>query len=283
MEISETGHPEYQYLDILRRLTEQTTSKSDPQGVGSVALFDQHMRFDLSDGTIPLLTTKKIKYEYVVHELLWFLRGDTDISYLQDHGVPIWDRWATKEVAESVGLKAGEIGPLYGYQWRRWQASDGREIDQITRLVQGLKENPDGRRHMVTSFNPGDLDKAFLAPCHGIFKCFVMDGVLSLSMYQRSGDFLIGIPYNVASYSTLLRMLAQVTGLRPGVFSHTIVDCHLYLNHFDAAYEQLERTPRPFPKLKLNPEIDNIFDFTIEDFELVDYEHDSFIKAPVAL
>ncbi len=272
-----------QYLDLLKDVLENGKGKSDPQGVGSIAVCGRTMRFDLSNGEIPLMTTKKVSFKFIAYELLWFLRGETNIQFLKDHGVTIWDEWATPEVCKQMNLPVGDVGRIYGAQWRHWKTTDGKEIDQITNLIEGLKQHPDWRRHMVTAWNPEDVDKVFVAPCHGIFKCFVADGEISLHLFQRSADIFLGVPYNIASYSLLLLMIAQVTGLKPKEFVHTMSDLHLYNNHFEQAREQLKRVPKKLPKIKLNPNIKNIFDFKYEDFTITDYDADPNIKAEVAI
>ena len=272
-----------QYLDLLKDVLENGKGKSDPQGVGSIAVCGRTMRFDLSNGEIPLMTTKKVSFKFIAYELLWFLRGETNIQFLKDHGVTIWDEWATPEVCKQMNLPVGDVGRIYGAQWRHWKTTDGKEIDQITNLIEGLKQHPDWRRHMVTAWNPEDVDKVFVAPCHGIFKCFVADGEISLHLFQRSADIFLGVPYNIASYSLFLLMIAQVTGLKPKEFVHTMSDLHLYNNHFEQAREQLKRVPKKLPKIKLNPNIKNIFDFKYEDFTITDYDADPNIKAEVAI
>ena len=272
-----------QYLDLLQDVLENGQGKSDPHGVGSIAVCGRTMRFDLSKGEFPMLTTKKLHFKSIAVELLWFLRGDTSIKFLKDNNVSIWDEWATKEVAGKFGLPEGDVGRIYGAQWRHWKKTDGGEIDQIKNLINGLKEHPDWRRHMVTAWNPEDVDKVFVAPCHGIFKCFAVNGELSLHLFQRSADVFLGVPYNIASYSLLLLMIAQVTGMKPKEFIHTMSDVHLYNNHFEQAREQLKREPKALPSLKINPEVKDIFDFKYEDFELVDYVADPNIKAEVAI
>ena len=272
-----------QYLDLLKDVLENGKGKSDPHGVGSIAVCGRTMRFDLSKGEFPMLTTKKLSFKFIAYELLWFLRGDTDVKYLHDHGVTIWDEWATPEICKKMNLPVGDVGRIYGAQWRHWRTTDGKEIDQIKNLIDGLKEHPDWRRHMVTAWNPEDVDKVFVAPCHGIFKCFAVDGELSLHLFQRSADVFLGVPYNIASYSLLLLMIAQVTGLKPKEFIHTMSDVHIYNNHFEQAREQLKREPKSLPKIKLNPDIKDIFDFKFEDFTLTDYNADPNIKAEVAI
>ena len=275
-------HPEEQYLDLLRDVLENGQGKSDPHGVGSIAVCGRMSRYNLEDG-FPLLTTKKLSFKFIVHELLWFLSGESRIDYLHKHGVTIWDEWATKENAAKYGLEEGDLGPIYGPQWRHWKTTTGGEIDQIQKLIDGLKEHPDWRRHMVTAWNPEFVDRVFVAPCHGIFKCFAVNGELSLHMFQRSADVFLGVPYNIASYSLLLMMIAQVVGMKPKEFVHTTSDTHIYNIHFNEAREQLTRTPLPFPTVTLNPDVKNIFDFKFEDFKLNNYQAHGSIKAPIAI
>lgn len=272
-----------QYLDLLKDVLDNGQGKSDPHGVGSIAVCGRTMRFDLSKGEFPMLTTKKLHFKSIAIELLWFLRGETSIQFMKDNKVSIWDEWATPEISQKMGLPVGDVGRIYGAQWRHWKKTDGGEIDQIKNLIDGLKEHPDWRRHMVTAWNPEDVDKVFVAPCHGIFKCFAVNGELSLHLFQRSADVFLGVPYNIASYSLLLLMIAQVTGMKPKEFIHTMSDVHIYNNHFEQAREQLQRIPKKLPKLIINPEIKDIFDFKYEDFTLVDYEADPNIKAEVAI
>lgn len=272
-----------QYLDLLDEVLKKgKLKKTDPQGVGNLALFVRTMRFDLAEG-FPLMTTKKINFHYVIGELLWFLRGDSRIDFLRENKIPIWDLWATKECCERYDLPEGDLGRIYGPQWIHWLCRDGSEINQIARLVDGLKNDPDSRRHKVVAYNPEDIDKVFVAPCHGDFKCFVADGVLDLHLCQRSADVVIGVPFNIASYAALLMMLAQVTGLKAGELVITTQDTHVYLDQIDAAKIQLTREPRSLPSLKLNPDIKNIFDFRFDDFELSGYVPDAFIKANVGV
>ncbi|MGR8948446.1 MAG: thymidylate synthase [Gammaproteobacteria bacterium] len=261
------------YLDLLRYVRENGTQKNDRTGTGTLSVFGYQMRFDLSE-TFPLLTTKKLHLKSIVHELLWFLRGESNVKYLQDNGVSIWNEWADEN---------GELGPVYGVQWRSWQATDGRVIDQITDLVSALKNNPDSRRHIVSAWNVGEIDKMALAPCHTMFQFYVADGKLSCQLYQRSADIFLGVPFNIASYALLNVMLAQVCGFEPGEFIHTLGDAHLYLNHLEQADEQLGRTPGPLPRLKLNPNVGSIFDFTFDDIEFLDYQAQPNIPAPVAV
>ncbi len=265
-------HPEQQYLDLLRHVIEHGAKKSDRTGTGTLSVFGAQMRFPLEP--FPLLTTKKLHLKSIVHELLWFLRGDTNVRYLQQNGVTIWDEWADA---------AGELGPVYGYQWRSWPAPDGRHIDQIAQLVEGIRKNPDSRRHIVSAWNPADIDRMKLPPCHALFQFYVADGRLSCQLYQRSADLFLGVPFNIASYALLALMLAQVCALKPGEFVHTLGDAHLYLNHLEQAREQLARTPRPFPRMRLNPAVADIFAFKYEDFTLEGYDPLPAIKAPIAV
>ncbi len=262
-----------QYLDLLRRVRTQGVRKTDRTGTGTLSLFGHQMRFDLARG-FPLLTTKKLHMASIIHELIWFLRGDTNIAYLNANGVTIWDEWADEN---------GDLGPVYGKQWRSWSAPDGRTIDQIAEAVETLKTNPDSRRIIVTAWNPADLPDMALAPCHCLFQLYVAEGRLSCQLYQRSADVFLGVPFNIASYALLTLMMAQVTGLRPGEFIHTFGDAHLYLNHLEQADLQLARTPRPLPQMRLNPEVTDIFRFRIEDFALTGYDPHPHIKAPVAV
>ncbi|MBF0804101.1 MULTISPECIES: thymidylate synthase [Neisseria] len=261
------------YLDLMRHVFEQGTDKSDRTGTGTRSVFGYQMRFDLSGG-FPLLTTKKLHLRSIIHELLWFLKGDTNIKYLNDHNVSIWDEWADEN---------GDLGPVYGYQWRSWPASDGRHIDQITNLIDQIKKNPDSRRLIVSAWNPALVDEMALPPCHALFQFYVADGKLSCQLYQRSADIFLGVPFNIASYALLTLMMAQVCGLQPGEFVHTFGDAHLYSNHFEQAEVQLSREPRVLPQMKLNPEVKNLFDFTFEDFELTGYDPHPHIKAAVAV
>lgn len=262
-----------QYLDLMQHVLEHGYQKSDRTGTGTLSVFGWQMRFDLQAG-FPLLTTKKLHTRSIIHELLWFLKGDTNIAYLQANGVSIWDEWADEH---------GELGPVYGKQWRRWETADGRVIDQIAQLVEGLKRNPDSRRHIVTAWNPGEIQGMALPPCHALFQLYVAGDKLSCQLYQRSADIFLGVPFNIASYALLTLMLAQVCGYRPGDFVWTGGDCHLYLNHLEQAREQLGRTPRPLPTMALNPAIDDIQSFSIEDFTLTGYDPHPHIKAPVAV
>ncbi len=262
-----------QYLDLLRDIMDNGTVKHDRTGVGTRSVFGRQMRFDLEEG-FPLLTTKKVHLKSIIYELLWFISGDTNIKYLRDHGVTIWDEWADAD---------GNLGPVYGHQWRSWPAPDGRSIDQLSQVIDTIKNNPDSRRMMVTAWNPGEVDRMALPPCHCLFQFYVADGRLSCQLYQRSADTFLGVPFNIASYALLTMMIAQVCGLRPGEFVHTTGDTHLYLNHMDQVRLQLQREPRPLPVMKLNPERKSIFDFVYEDFTLEGYDPWPAIKAPVAV
>jgi thymidylate synthase len=261
------------YLDLLRHVRDTGVRKSDRTGTGTVSVFGYQMRFDLSQG-FPLVTTKKCHLRSIIHELLWFLKGDTNIQYLKDNGVSIWDEWADEK---------GELGPIYGYQWRSWPAPDGRHIDQIQRVLDDLRNNPNSRRIIVSAWNVADLDKMALAPCHAFFQFYVADGRLSCQLYQRSADLFLGVPFNIASYALLTLMVAQVAGLKPGDFVHTLGDAHIYLNHFDQVNEQLSRDPRTLPVMKLNAEVKDLFAFRFEDFTLEGYDPHPAIKAPVAV
>ena len=263
----------HQYLDLMRRVRTQGVRKTDRTGTGTLSVFGHQMRFDLSDG-FPLVTTKKLHLKSIVHELIWFLNGDTNTAYLKDNGVSIWDEWADE---------TGDLGPVYGKQWRSWATLDGRAIDQITEVVQTLKTNPDSRRMIVSAWNPADIPDMALAPCHCLFQFYVAEGRLSCQLYQRSADVFLGVPFNIASYALLTLMMAQVTGFKPGEFVHTFGDAHLYLNHLEQADLQLARTPRPLPTMRLNPEVRDIFKFKFEDFELQNYDPHPHIKAPVAV
>lgn len=262
-----------QYLDLLRHVLEQGDEKADRTGTGTRSVFGWQMRFDLAQG-FPLLTTKKLHTRSIIHELLWFLRGDTNIAYLKQNGVSIWDEWADAQ---------GELGPVYGKQWRRWEAPDGRTIDQIALLVEGLKSNPDSRRHIVSAWNPADIGRMRLPPCHALFQFYVAGGRLSCQLYQRSADIFLGVPFNIASYALLTLMLAQVCGYRPGDFVHTLGDAHLYLNHLDQARLQLSRSPHDLPAMRLNPEVRDLFAFRFADFSLEGYVPHPHIPAPVAV
>ena len=262
-----------QYLDLLQEIMDHGTVKSDRTGVGTKSIFGHQMRFDLSEG-FPLLTTKKVHLRSIIHELLWFLSGSTNIRYLQENKVSIWDEWADAN---------GDLGPVYGKQWRSWDTPDGRSIDQLSEVIETIKRNPDSRRMIVCAWNPSDVDKMALPPCHCFFQFYVADGRLSCQLYQRSADTFLGVPFNIASYALLTMMIAQVCGLKPGEFVHTTGDTHIYLNHFDQVREQLSRTPRPLPVMKLNPEVKDIFRFRYEDFTLEGYDPWPAIKAPVAV
>lgn len=262
-----------QYHDLLKHLLDNGLEKSDRTGTGTKSCFGYQMRFDLSEG-FPCLTTKKLHLRSIIHELLWFLNGDTNIKYLKDNGVRIWDEWADEN---------GDLGPVYGYQWRSWPNPDGTQTDQIKKLIHNLKNNPDSRRHIVSAWNPSFIDEMALPPCHCLFQFWVGDGKLSCQLYQRSADTFLGVPFNIASYSLLTMMLAQVLDLEPGEFIHTFGDVHLYLNHIDQANLQLTREPRPLPQMKINPEVKNLFDFKFEDFKLVNYDPYPHIKAAVSV
>ena len=261
------------YQDLMRHVLANGTDKADRTGTGTRSVFGYQMRFDLSEG-FPLLTTKKLHLRSIIHELLWFLRGDTNIKYLKDNNVSIWDEWADEE---------GNLGPVYGYQWRSWPAPDGRHIDQIANVVAQIKQNPDSRRLMVSAWNPALVDEMALPPCHALFQFYVADGRLSCQLYQRSADIFLGVPFNIASYALLTMMVAQVCGLQPGEFIHTFGDAHLYRNHFEQAELQLSRAPRPLPTMTLNPDVADLFDFKFEDFELSGYDPHPHIKAAVAV
>jgi len=261
------------YLDLMRRVRDHGARKSDRTGTGTLSVFGHQMRFDLGQG-FPLVTTKKLHLKSIFHELIWFLNGDTNVRYLHDNGVTIWDEWADER---------GDLGPVYGKQWRSWAAPDGGTIDQIAEVVETLKTNPDSRRMIVTAWNPADIPDMALAPCHCLFQFHVADGRLSCQLYQRSADIFLGVPFNIASYAALTMMMAHVTGLRPGDFVHTLGDAHLYVNHLEQADLQLSRTPRPLPRLVLNPEVKSIFDFRYEDFHIEGYDPHPHIKAPVAV
>ena len=262
-----------QYLDLLQRVLDEGVRKSDRTGTGTISVFGHQMRFNLQDG-FPCLTTKKLHLKSIIHELLWFLAGDTNIKYLNDNGVRIWDEWADEN---------GDLGHVYGYQWRSWKTPDGQTIDQISNLVKSLKENPDSRRHIVSAWNVADIDNMALPPCHALFQFYVADGKLSCQLYQRSADLFLGVPFNIASYALLTMILAQVCGYQYGEFIHTFGDAHIYLNHLEQVHTQLERTPRPLPKMKINPNVKDIFSFKYEDFELVDYNPYPHIKAEVSV
>jgi thymidylate synthase len=261
------------YLDLMERVLTHGARKSDRTGTGTLSVFGAQLRFDLSEG-FPLLTTKKVHLKSIVHELLWFLKGETNVRYLQEHGVSIWNEWADEN---------GELGPVYGYQWRSWPAPDGRHIDQITNVLSLLRQTPDSRRMLVSAWNVADLDRMALMPCHAFFQFYVADGKLSCQMYQRSADVFLGVPFNIASYALLTMMVAQVSGYAPGELVHTFGDTHIYANHIAQAREQLTRTPRPLPKMLLNPEVRDLFAFQFGDFTLEGYDPYPAIKAPIAV
>ena len=262
-----------QYLKLLDRILTEGATKTDRTGTGTMSVFGNQMRFDMADG-FPLLTTKKLHLKSIIYELLWFLRGDTNVHYLQEHGVRIWNEWADEN---------GELGPVYGHQWRSWPDYNGGTIDQIQNVVDMIKNHPDSRRMMVTAWNPAEVEQMALPPCHCLFQFYVADGRLSLQLYQRSADTFLRAPFNIASYALLLQMMAQVTGLQPGEFIHTTGDTHLYLNHLDQARLQLTRTPRPLPTMKINPDVKNLFDFHYEDFQLEGYDPWPHIAATVSV
>lgn len=262
-----------QYLNLLNRILAEGTQKGDRTGTGTLSIFGHQMRFDLRDG-FPLLTTKKLHLKSIIYELLWFLRGDTNVRYLQEHGVRIWNEWADEN---------GELGPVYGHQWRSWPDYKGGTIDQIKNVVEMIKHNPNSRRMLVTAWNPAEVEDMALPPCHCLFQFYVADGRLSLQLYQRSADSFLGVPFNIASYALLLQMIAQVTGLEAGEFIHTTGDTHLYLNHLEQAKLQLTREPRPLSKMKINPDVKDIFDFKYEDFELIGYDPLPHIPGVVAV
>ncbi|GED25105.1 thymidylate synthase 2 [Brevibacillus agri] len=262
-----------QYLDLCRRILAEGVTKEDRTGTGTMSVFGHQMRFDLSEG-FPLVTTKKLHMKSIIHELLWFLSGDTNIRYLQENGVRIWNEWADEN---------GDLGPVYGKQWRSFTGRDGKTVDQIQWVVEEIKKNPDSRRLVVSAWNPADLDEMALPPCHLLFQFYVADGKLSCQLYQRSADTFLGVPFNIASYALLTHMVAHVTGLKVGDFVHTLGDAHLYVNHIEQVKLQLTREPKPLPKLKLNPTVTSIFDFTYDDIEIVDYEAHPHIKGEVAV
>ncbi len=262
-----------QYLDLLDHILEHGKEKGDRTGTGTLSTFGYQMRFDLAEG-FPCLTTKKLHLRSIIHELLWFLSGETNIRYLKENNVSIWDAWADEN---------GELGPVYGHQWRSWPTPDGGSIDQIARVIRQIKENPDSRRHVVTAWNPAHIEEMALPPCHCLFQFYVSEGKLSCQLYQRSADTFIGVPFNIASYSLLTRMVAQVCDLEPGEFIHTFGDVHLYLDHLSQARTQLERTPKPLPTMQIDPDVKDIFEFRYEDFELRDYDPHPHIKAKVSV
>ena len=262
-----------QYLDLLSHVITNGTNKSDRTGTGTISVFGYQSRYNLSEG-FPVLTTKKLHLKSIIHELLWFLTGDTNVKYLQENGVKIWNEWADEN---------GELGPVYGYQWRSWPTPDGKNIDQITQVVNSLKNNPDSRRHLVSAWNVGQIDQMKLPPCHLLIQFYVADGKLSCQLYQRSADIFLGVPFNIASYALLTLMMAQVCGLQPGEFIHTLGDAHIYLNHMEQVNLQLTREPYPLPQMKINPEVKSIFDFKFEDFELTGYQSHPHIAGKVAV
>jgi thymidylate synthase len=262
-----------QYHDLLGRILDEGARKDDRTGTGTLSVFGHQMRFDLQDG-FPLVTTKRLHLKSIVHELLWFLKGDTNVGYLRENGVTIWDEWADQN---------GDLGPVYGKQWRSWAKPDGGAVDQIALVLDEIRRNPDSRRLVVTAWNPADLDRMALAPCHCLFQFYVAQGRLSCQLYQRSADVFLGVPFNIASYALLTHMMAQATGLRPGDFVHTLGDAHLYVNHLEQARLQLTRTPRPLPRLGLNPAVRSLFDFTYDDVAIEGYDPAPAIKAPVAV
>jgi thymidylate synthase len=264
---------EQRYLDLLAEVLERGARKSDRTGTGTLSVFGRQLRFEL-DPAFPLLTTKKLHLRSIIYELLWFLRGDTNVRWLQERGVSIWDEWADA---------AGELGPIYGYQWRHWRAADGREIDQIANVIESLRTKPDSRRHIVSAWNPADVERMALPPCHALFQFYVADGRLSCQMYQRSADLFLGVPFNIASYALLTLMVAQVTRLTPGEFVLTLGDAHLYLNHLKQAREQIARAPRPFPRMRLDPRVRQLLEFRFEDFTLESYDPHPAIRAPIAV
>lgn len=262
-----------QYIDLLNHVINNGTQKSDRTGTGTISVFGYQSRYDLAEG-FPVLTTKKLHLKSIIHELLWFLTGDTNVKYLQENGVRIWNEWADEN---------GELGPVYGYQWRSWPTPDGRHIDQITQVVNSIKNNPDSRRHIVSAWNVGQIDQMKLPPCHILVQFYVADGKLSCQLYQRSADIFLGVPFNIASYALLTLMMAQVCGLQPGEFVHTLGDAHIYLNHMEQVKLQLSREPYPLPQMKINPEVKSIFDFRFEDFQLIGYQAHPHIPGVVAV
>ena len=261
------------YLDLMQKILDEGTQKKDRTGTGTLSLFGAQLRFDLEEG-FPLVTTKKVHLRSIIHELLWFLKGDTNIRYLKENGVSIWDEWADAD---------GNLGPVYGAQWRSWRTPDGKTVDQITEVIDQIRKNPDSRRLIVSAWNPGEIPQMALAPCHAFFQFYVANGRLSCQLYQRSADFFLGVPFNIASYALLTMMIAQVCGLKSGEFVHTFGDLHLYSNHLEQAKLQLSREPRPLPRMRINPSVKNIFDFKFEDFTLENYDPHPAIKAPVAI
>ena len=262
-----------QYLDLLQNILDHGVQKSDRTGTGTLSIFGYQMRFDLNAG-FPLMTTKKLHLKSILYELLWFLQGDTNIQFLQDHGVRIWNEWADEN---------GNLGPIYGSQWRSWKAADGKNIDQISQVIQSIRENPNSRRHVVSAWNVGEIDHMALPPCHLLFQFYVADGKLSCQLYQRSADVFLGVPFNIASYALLTMMVAQVCDLKPGEFVHTLGDAHLYFNHLDQARLQITREPLPLPRLKINPEVKEILEFQYQDFELIGYQAHPHIKAEISV
>jgi thymidylate synthase len=262
-----------QYLDLLDHVLKNGVEKADRTGTGTVSVFGYQMRFDLSKG-FPVMTTKKLHLRSIIHELLWFLKGETNLKYLHENKVTIWDEWADEN---------GELGHIYGYQWRSWPTADGRSVDQISNVVKAIKTNPDSRRHIVSAWNPGELDQMALPPCHVLFQFYVADGKLSCQLYQRSCDIFLGVPFNIASYALLTLMMAQVTGLKPGEFIHTLGDAHIYLNHIDQVKLQLTREPFQLPQMLINPERNSIFDFVFEDFQLINYQSHPHIKGEISV
>ena len=262
-----------QYTDLLKHVLENGTKKEDRTGTGTTSVFGYQMRYDLADG-FPVITTKKLHLKSIIHELLWFLKGSTNVKYLQDNGVRIWNEWADED---------GELGPIYGYQWRSWPDYKGGNVDQISQVIESIKNNPNSRRHIVSAWNVGAIDDMNLPPCHILFQFYVADGKLSCQLYQRSADIFLGVPFNIASYALLLQMIAQVTGLEPGTFVHTLGDAHIYLNHIEQSKLQISRTPYKLPTMKINPDVKNIFDFKFEDFELVGYESHPHIKGAISV
>lgn len=262
-----------QYLDLLEHVLSNGTKKGDRTGTGTISVFGYQMRFNLQDG-FPLLTTKKLHTKSIIHELLWFIAGDTNLKYLTDNGVRIWNEWADKD---------GNLGPIYGYQWRSWPAADGRKIDQLTEVINSIKKSPDSRRHIISAWNVGEIDKMALPPCHVMFQFYVAGGKLSCQLYQRSCDIFLGVPFNIASYALLTLMVAQITGLKPGDFVHTLGDAHIYLNHIDQVKLQLTRDQYPLPKMKINPAVNDILKFRFEDFELTDYKAHPHIKGEISV